>query len=135
MEHQDIWKKAAGFVRRYPLGLLCVALIWYLSLWVTVPETPLDDVAFVDKWTHLVMYGGTCAVVWCEHLRSHARPRWGRLLLLAVAGMVVMGGAIELLQEYTTADRSGEWLDFAADTVGVVAGAVVGLAVWRWRRA
>ena len=50
-------------VRKYPLSLLCILLIGVLSLAPYFPETPLDDVAFIDKWTHLVMYDGTCATI------------------------------------------------------------------------
>lgn len=34
---------------------------------------------------------------------------------------------MELLQAYCTTTRSGEWLDFYADTVGVLLGNGVGL--------
>jgi hypothetical protein len=38
-----------------------------------------------------------------------------------------MGGIIEIVQEQCTATRSGEWLDFAADTVGCTLAIVIGL--------
>ena len=55
--------KIKHLVRHYPLSLLCVALIWFLSLVIKMPHTPLDGVALIDKWTHFVMYGGTCSVI------------------------------------------------------------------------
>ena len=119
--------KIQHYVTKYPLSLLCLALIWLLSLCPYFPETPLDDVEFIDKWTHLVMYGGTAAVMWIEHLRANGRPVWSHLLGYAVVGMVVLGGVVELAQEYCTTTRSGEWLDFLADSVGVLLGAVVGV--------
>ena len=115
------------FVRKYPFSLLCVLLIWALSLTPFFPETPFDNVQFIDKWTHLVMYGGTCSVIWWEYLRSHQQINWRRVVLLAVVGMILLGGLMELLQAYCTTTRSGEWLDFWADTVGVLLGTVVGL--------
>jgi len=115
------------FVRKYPLSLLCILLIWALSLTPFFPETPFDDVQFIDKWTHLVMYGGTCSVIWWEYLRSHQQINWCRVVLLAVVGMILLGGLMELLQAYCTTTRSGEWLDFWADTVGVLLGNAVGL--------
>ncbi|MBQ7513694.1 MAG: VanZ family protein [Prevotella sp.] len=116
--------------------MLCLALIWILSLTPFFPETPLDDVEFIDKWTHLVMYGGTSAVIWWEYLRSHHAIHWHRLLWIAVAGMMVLGGVIELLQAYCTTTRSGEWLDFVADTLGVLIGCGLGLLLYFcwWRR-
>lgn len=122
------------FVKKYPLSLLCIGLIWYLSLIVDMPETPFDDMAFIDKWTHLIMYGGTCSVIWWEHLRCHDRPDYARLLLFAVVGMILLGGVIELLQAYCTTNRSGEWLDFWADSVGVLLGAAIRLLLYRFRK-
>ena len=115
------------FVRKYPFSLLCVLLICVLSLTPFFPETPFDGVQFIDKWTHLVMYGGTCSVIWMEYLRSHHRIEWCKVILLALVGMILLGGLMELLQAYCTTTRSGEWLDFWADTVGVLLGNGVGL--------
>jgi len=113
-------------VRKYPLSLLCVLLIGVLSLAPYFPETPLDDVAFIDKWTHLVMYGGTCTVIWWEYLRSHSALN-SRKLLFTLVGMILLGGLMELLQAYCTTTRSGEWLDFWADSIGVLLGYAIGL--------
>lgn len=135
-------QKTFRFVRHYPLSLLCILLIWVLSLTPFFPETPFDDVAFMDKWTHFVMYGGTCAVIWWENLRFHRKKgqretasphaaqrvnRWELGLGWAMVGMVVLGGVMELLQAYCTTTRSGEWLDFWADSVGVLIGTAIGL--------
>ena len=95
------------------------------------PETPLNDVAFIDKWTHLVMYGGTCSVIWYEYIRSHKRADFSRLFLLAWLAPVLMSGLLELIQAYCTTNRAGEWLDFAANTTGCTLGAAVGLIIKR----
>lgn len=119
-------------LRNYPLSLLCIALIWYLSLVIIVPETPLDGVAFIDKWTHLVMYGGTCSVIWWEYMRSHRTLDYEKLFFWAWLMPVLMSGVLELLQEYCTGGhRNGDWLDFAANTLGVTLAVGVGLLMWR----
>ena len=123
-------KKTRYLLKNYPLTLTCLALIFFLSLCIKIGETPLDGVAFIDKWTHLVMYGGTCSVMWWEYLRCHRRIQWWKLWLYAIAGMIILGGVIEILQPYF--DRSGEWLDFVADTVGVLLGAAIGMAMCRF---
>ena len=38
-----------------------------------------------------------------------------------------MGGLLELLQAYATTTRNGDWLDFAANSLGVTLGAVFGM--------
>ncbi len=122
-------QKYTRFVRKYPLSLLCIAVIFILSLTPFFPETPLDNVEFIDKWTHLVMYGGTCCVIWWEYLRTHNTLSKQRLLIWAVIAMIALGGIIELMQKYCTTTRSGEWLDFVADSIGVIIGAIIGISM------
>ena len=123
-------KRISQIVRKYPLSLLCIALVWYLSLFFIPPEDlDLSNVKFVDKWTHFVMYGGTCSVIWWEYLRSHQQVNGWRLFVWAWLAPVLMSGLLELLQAYCTTNRAGEWLDFAANTTGATIGAVVGMGM------
>lgn len=114
-------------VRTYPLSLLCLVIVWYLSLFFIPFKSPLNDVEFIDKWTHFVMYGGTCSVIWWEYLLSHRLFNGRKVFLWAWVAPVLMSGLLELLQAYCTTNRQGEWLDFAANTTGVTIGALVGL--------
>ena len=117
-------------LRRYPMTLLCLALVWYLSLFIVIPETRMNNVPFIDKWTHIVMYGGTCTVMWWEYLRCHRRLVGWKLFLYAWLGPILMSGLLELIQKYCTTTRQGEWLDFAANSTGVTLGAVIGLIMY-----
>ena len=114
------------YIHKYPLSVVCIILVWGLSLTPFFPETPLSKVKFIDKWTHLVMYGGTCLVIWWEYRRKHGQPNYRRLITWGWLALVLMGGVLELLQEYTTTTRSGDWLDFAANTLGATLGSVIG---------
>ena len=115
-------------IRKYPLSVLCIATIWYLSFF-TPPRTELDNVKFIDKWVHITMYGGTCGVMWIEYLRKHRfmiAVKW-KLMLWIWLAPIVMSGIIELLQEYcTNGRRSGDWLDLAANATGVTLATVIG---------
>lgn len=119
-------KALTQVIRKYPLSVLCIILIWYLSLFFIPFKTPLNDVRFIDKWTHFVMYGGTCSVIWWEYLRCHRVLNGRKLLLWAWVAPVLMSGLLELIQAYCTTNRQGEWLDFAANTTGVTIGALIG---------
>ena len=126
-----------SIIKRYPLSIACIALVWYLSIWFMPPEElELPDINFLDKWTHFVMYGGTCSVIWFEYLRHHNTLNKKKLFLWAWLAPILMSGVLELLQEYATNTRSGEWFDFAANSLGVTLGAVFGLllAAFRARR-
>ena len=122
--------KTVRLLGRYPLTLTCIVAIWVLCL-MNVPETPLDNVAFIDKWTHLVMYGGTCSVGWWEYLRHHRRIAWEKMVVFGLLGPIVMSGIIELLQAYATTTRSGDWIDVAANAVGVLLGFGIGWGILR----
>ena len=123
-----------NLTRRYPLTSVLVAVIWVICL-VPIPEdVPLGDVPMMDKWTHFVMYGTLCTVMWWEYLRRHEKTNAGRLVLLAFLAPIVMSGLIELAQAYCTGgNRSGDWLDFAANTIGVVLGNVIGILLATFR--
>lgn len=126
--------KIASLLRIYPFSSLCVALIWILCF-CTTPHTPLDNVPFMDKWTHLVMYGGTCSVMWTEavrHRRGKSLPLWGMLLFTWLLP-VLMSGLIEILQAYCTGGRrSGDWFDFLANTLGATLGNIIGYAIYQY---
>ena len=122
------------FLKKYPVSCVLFALIWYLSFF-TPPKTQLSEVAFIDKWVHVVMYGGTCLVLWIEYKRQHREPDYEKLGFYAWVAPIVMSGVIELLQEYCTdGRRSGDWLDMAANATGVTLAAVIGLLLTRRHR-
>ena len=111
--------------------MICIAMIWILSLIPFFPETPLDNVEFIDKWVHILMYGCSFIVVWIEYTRKHKQADYEKLFFWAWLAPILMSGAIELIQEYCTGGgRSGDWLDLAANASGVTLATVVGLIIW-----
>lgn len=113
------------FIRKYPLSLLIIATILFLSLF-NPPKTRLDDVSNIDKIAHVCMYGGLELVIWIEYLRHHSNLNWLRILLLGIIAPILLGGLLELAQMYLTQQRSGEWADLIADSIGILIGAVIG---------
>ena len=112
------------WIRRHPISVILILVIWYLSLF-TPPKTELANVRFIDKWAHLLMYGSLAFVFWMEDWRVRkASPSMPRALALYI-GPVAMSGLIELAQAYCTTDRSGDWLDLAANAIGALAGIVL----------
>ena len=123
----------SNLIRKYPFSCLFLAVIWILCF-CTPPHTPLDNVTLIDKWVHIIMYAGTCTTIWIEHLRSHKTVDRARLFVWAWLAPVLMSGLIELLQAYCTGGRrSGDWLDFAANAIGVTLAAVIGILAVRSR--
>ena len=126
------------YIKKYPFSVICVSLVWILSLLPSFPETPLDNVALIDKWVHFIMYGGTCLVIWVEYVLKHKSPDYEKLFFWAWLLPVIMGGVLELLQAYCTTTRKGDWLDFAANSTGVTLAGIAGLigtiAYYRFQR-
>lgn len=118
---------------RYPCSLILIVAIWIVCM-IPVPETPLDDVRFIDKWTHFIMYGTLTAVIWAEYALRHTTIQWRRLMTGGVLLPVVMGGAVELAQAYLTTCRSGDWFDALCNALGVLLGAAVGCCFIYYRK-
>ena len=123
-----------NILKKYPLTLICIVLICYLSIFFKPPKTPLDGVAFIDKWTHLVMYGGTCVVFWWEHLRNKHHQVPLSTFFWCWLAFVAASGAIEMIQEYCTTNRAGEWMDLLANTTGATIGTLIGLSMRKLKK-
>ena len=119
-----------SILKTYPLTLLPVAVICYLSFF-TPPQTELDNISNIDKLVHTCMHGGLSIIIWWEYLKKHDTICWKRFIPISVVFPIMMSGIIELLQAYCTTNRSGEWLDFAANSLGVVLAFIAGNFVLR----
>lgn len=109
-------------ILRYTVSwLLIVAIL--LACFLPVPETEMDDVPFIDKWVHILMYLVLSSSLWIEYLRSHTHIDYPKLCVGAIVLPIVLSGLIELGQAYCTTTRSGDWLDFLANVTGVGLGA------------
>ena len=124
------------YFRRYPLSLVIMAVIFYLSFF-TPPKSNLEEIPNIDKLVHVCMYGGLCSILWFEYLRTHRMINWSHILWGGILAPIAMSGCIELMQTYLTTNRSGDWLDFLANSTGVLLAVVFGYYVIRpflWRK-
>lgn len=113
------------FIGDYPLSLFLTVIIWVLCF-INVPETPLENITLMDKWTHIAMYLVLGIVIFWESNRKRKRAmppvqemKKAKVVLWTFVLPALMGGLIEILQANCTGGRrSGDWLDFAADSIG-----------------
>lgn len=117
-------------LRHYPFSILVILAIWYLCFF-TPPHTQLDNISQIDKVVHVCMYGGLCSVLWIEYLIHHTVPKKAALLIGCILFPILMSGCIEILQAYCTDNRSGDWMDFVANSVGVLLGSLAGQYIYR----
>ena len=118
---------------KYPFSCIIVIGTWILCF-MTIPETPLSSVRFIDKWTHSLIYLVLGISISLEYLRNtrHASPKF--IVVWVWFLPIIMGGLIEVLQSYcTNGNRSGEWLDFFADAIGSTIAVLIGILLVRYR--
>lgn len=118
---------------KYPFSCIIVIGTWILCF-MTIPETPLSSVRFIDKWTHSLIYLVLGLSISLEYLRNTKQPSPKFIIVWVWLMPIVMGGLIEVLQSYcTNGNRSGEWLDFFADTIGSTIAVLIGILLVRYR--
>lgn len=116
----------------YPLTAISAIVITVLSVIPIPDDAPFADVALIDKWAHFLMYGGMTCAMWIDYYKRAESSKIKLGLVLSSALIpTALGGLMELVQAYLTTCRTGDWLDFYADIVGVVIGTVVGIALMR----
>ncbi len=116
-------------LRCYFWSLLATLCIVVVSV-IPVPEIKdLGDVPLIDKWVHFVMYGGLSCAVWFDICRHRLKVGFWAVVCMTFLYPIFIGGAMELVQAHLTTCRSGDWLDFVANTVGVVIAVPIGLGM------
>ncbi len=98
----------------------CSAIVLGIASLVPVDLLPREASTIWDKGQHASGFAWLTLV----GLLAYGRKPWPVL-----AGLVVYGGVIELLQA-ATGWRFGEWLDFLADAIGIL----IGTLLWRGLR-
>jgi VanZ family protein len=74
-----------------------------------------------DKWSHFLAFLALAGTLLALVERRHYAA--------VCAGLLAFGGAIEIAQFFMPYGRSAEWLDLAADGLGIVAGLLVSLPI------
>lgn len=119
--------------QRWIFSGLVAGVITVLSL-IPVPEVKeLEDVPFFDKWVHFIMYGGLTFAMWFDWWKFFGRWTMPSIRVITCTFIIptLWGGLMELAQNYLTTCRSGEWLDFYADTFGAFLATIISYSLWK----
>lgn len=110
-----------GFWRSYSLAITWSALILYLTLKEPGSiESAFDLFKGFDKLAH---FGVFCILSFLSCWGTHHYKKID--ISVVVLGMILFGAAIELLQSYIYTYRSGDWIDFLADVLGIGFGWII----------
>lgn len=120
-------------LRIFPFTTNIIIAIFVLCF-INVPDTPLQNISLIDKWTHIILYLCLGVCIALEYFNAYGYSGAKKLALWVFLMPSLMGGLIEILQAYCTGgNRSGEWLDFLADTIGAAIAFVIGILVAKYR--
>ena len=98
---------------------LIAAIILYVSL-LREPHFTFPTIGYCDKWSHLIAYTLLGFAAWRDS-NQYGFLRWIRLFI-AIVLPIVYGGSIELIQQLWFSPRTGNWMDWLADSLGVTTG-------------
>jgi VanZ family protein len=120
------------YIKKYPISLLIIATVIYLSFF-SPPSLDVPLFEGIDKVVHFCMYGGLSGMLWLEFLCNHRiseRVLW-HAWIGAVLCPILFSGVIEVLQEYCTEHRGGDWLDLVANVSGIGVATIFSLLLLR----
>ena len=118
-------------IKQYILSITLSTTILILCFINTepLPASPMNN---FDKIVHLLMFLGLSGTVFFENTAYFKKPiSFRRLLFGSFVFPVLFSGAIELMQEYASPYRMGDWYDFLFDAIGAFLGLVIGWLINR----
>ena len=113
--------------KKYASLVIAMAYTGIVTWMLCVPGKSLPDgpnIPHADKYVHLLLFGLLCLLwlpVW-QKIKA-TRPVWVLMLLLSGYGLL-----LEWVQLRFAEGRSFSWLDWVADTAGVL----LGWLFYRW---
>jgi len=110
------------FLKKYWLSIVVILIIFVLCLMDTTPLPP-QPMSNFDKLVHTVMFLGLSGVVFFD-TTGYLRFAVSNLEIFFSAFLfpIAIGGLVEIMQEYVSATRSGDWFDFLFNVVGAILG-------------
>jgi VanZ family protein len=115
----------------YKETIIVALIIAYLSL-IKEPIIRLpENVAFADKWEHLLAYIVLGAVLVVDLWRAKVGIKC--LWIVGLLVPILYGGLLEILQGAFCYPRTASWMDWMADGIGTIVGVSIVAGIWTWK--
>ena len=112
-------------MRKYLPTIFWSIVILFLSGYPgqQMPKIPVWQ---IDKFGHSIIYAilSVCLLIAFSKQYNHTNKRFQISVLIIFIG-VFYGGIMEILQNNIFINRSGNWYDFIANTIGAILGVLV----------
>src|SRR6266487_1570311 len=99
------------------------ALVWLIITFTLmvmpasdIPQAPIFDIIYFDKWVHIGMFG-ILTLLWSYPFLRSATASRNLFTSIAICA-ILYGIFMEFVQKFFTSDRSFDYFDILADTVG-----------------
>lgn len=122
----QIWKNGSEnwLISFFPA--LFIAIVIVILSAIPGNRIHLPPIWNIDKYIHLgVYFVQTLTLMTGFRLYYGSRLPLRRAILISLTLAVSMGGLLEILQEYVFISRSGDYLDFTANTLGAVSASII----------
>lgn len=118
-------------IRKYPLSVVVLFFVCYITFYKPAGYSGVAFFVRFDKIIHFAMYALFCSVLWYEYFRSHNCFETGRAIFFIVVLPIFFGGLLELFQSTFTTYRTGDFIDFFFNSLGVLFAAFFSMLVTR----
>jgi VanZ family protein len=110
------------FLKNYYRSILVFLVILFLSTISgdNVPGGSLFQIPNFDKIVHLLMYLSLAVIIGYDILKNNVKFSIQKTMIIVILMTILYGGLLELVQEYLTTTRSGDWMDFLFNSLGVI---------------
>lgn len=112
-----------NFLISFTPALFFVLLITILS---AIPGDRIDlpPIWNIDKYLHMLVYFVQCASIALGYRFYYGKDLpMNKMISVSLLLSIAMGGLLEIFQEHLFVNRSGDYLDFLANSLGAIAAA------------
>ena len=119
-------------LKKYWISTLFVIIIIVLCF-INPSDIPVRvTMPNFDKLVHFLMFFGLSGVIFFDSSSYFKKRVPGKLIFWeSFVFPIVLGGLIEIFQEYLPIPRRGDWVDFWFDMIGVLCGYLICLLINR----
>lgn len=130
-----LWRKTLIYWR----SIAVAGVIVYACL-LREPSVALPPIQGIDKYIHAFMYlvlalmlqWDSKATEWSRSADGNACFGSWQWWFVTIGLPAILGGSIEVLQEKYFYPRTGDWMDWVANCIGIAAGVIIWWIGLKW---